>query len=935
MKEYIKYTNQFYNFVLLLIFLSAPFSANASASLSISAASINATGTTLTLTISGASGSLSPSNGITGITLHNDSTTQFYVPASAITASGSTITVPINGFVLSGSTPTVDLSASSNLTDGAADTASGQTGFAITNNSNQNFASYSGTNPGITFIGATTTGTFAGRPWISTDGFLWSTLNGSNAQMLFLAFGSGNITIAVDGISTTTVSLSNLPSNKWVWLKLYSGLSDGPHDVKVTAPYFDASSTIELNGSSPSLTNNSGTFLTAQQIASSTQTTFDGAYALNFLPYIQWANQNNSYPSGAIRFSGSFTKLSAYVSTSATVTGRISFFQDGTQIASPIPGNLQHFTQGFYDLQPLSYSLDGTLHSYELDLTAGGILGGLLFNGTFSNLSTAPTPKPIEAFYGDSITYGGGIYSTSQDMSVMDSWIVTHSLGHIDARVGVSGSKVTTYGRDNTGTVTNIYPTKPVRVWIRYGVNDAGVLGNTQSSIGAAGTPGSFTGDYYTMLANMRAGLASSTPIIVEEIFPTTGLSTSTRATYNAAMVNALNTYIANTSDAYIKLINTDNWFNPSINTVDGIHPNVSGYALIANREIPIAAPAGYTISGPSSGVGVATSTNFTVTIAPGATFTGDQTVTISDGGNGGSFTPSVGTASSSSITVTPTASTMAFTFTYTPASAGTKTLTFSNGQGWTDASSTAYVVSAAPDTTPPAVTLTAAANGSTISGSSVTLTANSSDNVAVVGVQFEIDGTYIGSTGTSSPYSVAWDSTSVADGSHTIYAVAHDAAGNYATSSINVTVHNAVVTVVVPTGGGGNGAPVGMFGGTGTISGPFWVPTVPLLDSTTTSSILINSATTSSKGSSSLPFFAQNHQLYDFGLDIRALQQFLNTHGFIVAAAGPGSLGNETIYFGLMTYGALVNFQQSNGLPATGYLGPLTRSAIDTIETH
>jgi len=88
-------------------------------------------------------------------------------------------------------------------------------------------------------------------------------------------------------------------------------------------------------------------------------------------------------------------------------------------------------------------------------------------------------------------------------------------------------------------------------------------------------------------------------------------------------------------------------------------------------------------------------------------------------------------------------------------------------------------------------VSLTAPTASSTVAGSSVTLTATSSDNVGVTGVQFQVDGANVGSSGTSSPYSVTWNSTGVADGSHTIAAVAHDASNNYATSSISVAVDN------------------------------------------------------------------------------------------------------------------------------------------------
>ena len=96
-----------------------------------------------------------------------------------------------------------------------------------------------------------------------------------------------------------------------------------------------------------------------------------------------------------------------------------------------------------------------------------------------------------------------------------------------------------------------------------------------------------------------------------------------------------------------------------------------------------------------------------------------------------------------------------------------------------------------APDTTPPSLSLTAPSSGATVSGASVALTATASDNVAVANLQFKVDSTDIGSAITSSPYTTTWNSTSVTDGMHTLYAVVEDTSGNYATSSISITVRN------------------------------------------------------------------------------------------------------------------------------------------------
>ena len=45
--------------------------------------------------------------------------------------------------------------------------------------------------------------------------------------------------------------------------------------------------------------------------------------------------------------------------------------------------------------------------------------------------------------------------------------------------------------------------------------------------------------------------------------------------------------------------------------------------------------------------------------------------------------------------------------------------------------------------------------------------------------------------------------------------------------------------------------------------------------------------------------------------------------------ASGPGSPENETSIFGTHTYQGLLKFQVAHNLPATGYLGPFTRSAL------
>ena len=98
-------------------------------------------------------------------------------------------------------------------------------------------------------------------------------------------------------------------------------------------------------------------------------------------------------------------------------------------------------------------------------------------------------------------------------------------------------------------------------------------------------------------------------------------------------------------------------------------------------------------------------------------------------------------------------------------------------------------------DTTPPDVSLTAPANGATISGLAVTVSATASDNVDVAGVQFKLNGADLGAEDTSAPYGVTLNTTTLVNGTHTLSAVAHDAAGNQTTSTVSVLVNNLVNT--------------------------------------------------------------------------------------------------------------------------------------------
>jgi len=98
------------------------------------------------------------------------------------------------------------------------------------------------------------------------------------------------------------------------------------------------------------------------------------------------------------------------------------------------------------------------------------------------------------------------------------------------------------------------------------------------------------------------------------------------------------------------------------------------------------------------------------------------------------------------------------------------------------------------PDTTPPTASITSPSAGATVSGTT-TIDVAASDNVGVTKVQLYVDGTSLG-IDTSTPFSFAWDTTQVSNGSHSLEAIAYDAAGNQGASAVvGVTVSNPVAT--------------------------------------------------------------------------------------------------------------------------------------------
>ncbi len=248
-------------------------------------------------------------------------------------------------------------------------------------------------------------------------------------------------------------------------------------------------------------------------------------------------------------------------------------------------------------------------------------------------------------------------------------------------------------------------------------------------------------------------------------------------------------------------------------------------------------------------------------------------------------------------------------------------------------------------DSTPPSVTLTSPLSGATVS-STISLVASSTATIGIQGIQFQIDGTNLGSLVTATSggptiYSKNWDTTQVSNGSHLVSAIAYDTSNNSSTATTSVTVANASQSPP-PSSPGVN---VGVAASYGT---PNWIPTGPdalpgdsSQSSVSTSSLqnqlnalLVELDALEVQAGQSTPIssifsFSRNLSLWSTGSDVQELQQFLINRNTGPAARKLAVHGTTEV-FGYLTLNALIEYQASVGLPATGYFGPLTRAELN-----
>jgi methionine-rich copper-binding protein CopC len=113
---------------------------------------------------------------------------------------------------------------------------------------------------------------------------------------------------------------------------------------------------------------------------------------------------------------------------------------------------------------------------------------------------------------------------------------------------------------------------------------------------------------------------------------------------------------------------------------------------------------------------------------------------------------------------------------------------------------SVSVTIANAADTTAPSVQFLQAGSGD-VAGGTLPLWVSATDNVAVAGVQFKLDGVNLGTEDTTLPYRMNLDTTTLTNGTHTLTAVVRDVAGNLTTSqAVTLVVDNVAPGVIART---------------------------------------------------------------------------------------------------------------------------------------
>ena len=642
---------------------------------------------------------------------------------------------------------------------------------------------------------------------------------------------SGIADVYIDGTFQTSVDTYSLNPVCQSMIFAVSGLANGPHTLTITAtgthsllslgnsvwvdafdfqPQPTAAMTAPANGAtvsgtatvSASASENGGSI-------ASVQFKLDGANlgtAVTAVPYsVSWDTTKAANGSHTLAATATDTVGNSFTASSVTVTVSNDTSPPAVSMTAPANGA----------------TVSGTTTVSANASDTGGIITSVQFKLDGANLGPAVTAAP---------------YSASWDTTKATN--ASHTLTAIATDSGGNSTTATPV----TVTVSNI-AVQPM-VTLTAPANGATVSGTTTVSASASESGGSIASVQFKLDGANLGSAVTTAPYLVswDTTKVTNGSHTLTAvatdpggksATSSAVMVTVSNDssppVVSMTAPANGATVTGTVTVSATASDSDGTIASVqfkldgadlgskltaAPYSISWNTATAANGSHSLTATATDSGGNGSTASIVTVTVsnsgpqptvtmtAPssGATVSGTITVSADAAENGGSIASVQfeldGTGLGAAVTTSPYHVSWDTTATANGSHRLTAVVTDAGGHTATAAAVTVTVSNGGSgDTTPPTVSLTAPADGSTVSGS-VTVFANASDDTSIASVQFTLDGANLGAAVTTSPYHVSWDTTTAANGNHTLSAVATDSSGNTASASpVTVMVSNGNTT--------------------------------------------------------------------------------------------------------------------------------------------
>jgi hypothetical protein len=591
--------------------------------------------------------------------------------------------------------------------------------------------------------------------------------------------------------------------------------------------------------------------------------------------------------------------------------------------------------------------------SEENETGADGVSGLAGFSGGSGSAGTLSILRPTVSYVTSSTS--NGTYGVGQSISIQvvfsESVTVTGGTPTLTLETGETDRLATYTGGGSTDTLTFAYTVSAGDTSADLNYTSTSALAANGATI--AGADGSVAG---LALASPGAinSLGSNKAIVISST-DTTAPSVSLTSPSNGALASSTIALAASASDnvavsgvtfkrntnTVIGSEDTTSTYGISWDTTavsDGQHTLIAvardaagNYATSSSSTITVDNTAPTVLSASSTKAAgpytVGESIDIDIEFSEAVTSTGSVTITLETGATDRTCTFTLSSTTYGTCSYTVQAGDTSADLTVSSITGTVRDIAGNVYAGGLPSTNLAANEAIVIDTTTPTVSVTDPSEGESHENS-VSMAASADDALAgVAGVRFWFADASepFGDEDTSSPYTFTWDATLEARGEYGVIAVARDAAGNYATSSeVTFIVADPIEEEVDEEGGDESTTsrrPASRRRSTSTSNAA---------SAATAGGISGSTANTTSTGTSA---FTRDTQLGDVNEEVRMLQKFLNTQGFVVAQTGAGSRGNETTVFGPATRAALIAFQQANSIvPASGYFGPTTRARVETL---